>query len=59
MSTRQSIYYRDVEGEVPKLHIYRELLNEPPDDICMEIDFGYVLINIPLPKDLQERMGIS
>lgn len=55
MSTRSSIYYTNDVG----IHIYREMLDDPPDNVHMEIFMPHALINIVLPVDLQERMGIK
>lgn len=59
MSTRSTIYFHDADESSPGIHIYTEMLNDPPEDVRMEIDAGFALINIPLPVDLQERMGIN
>jgi hypothetical protein len=58
MSTRSTIYHHERDGTTPYIHIYREMLDEPPLDVRMEIDTEFTLVNIPLPVDLQELMGI-
>lgn len=57
MSTRSSIYYRNNDDE-PLIHIYREMLEDSPDDVHLEIDLGHSLFNIRIPEDLQKRLGI-
>ena len=59
MSTRSSIYYKHDAPGLPGIHIYRELLDDAPDDIHMEISTPHALINILLPVELQEMMGIG
>lgn len=58
MSTRSSIYYRHENGSAPGIHVYREMLEDAPDDIHLEITLPHAFVNIVLPVDLQERMGI-
>jgi len=45
------MYYYDQDG-APKIHIYSEMMND--DEVRMEIDTGYVIVNIPLPLTLRE-----
>lgn len=60
MSTRQTIYIHKGKMYEPDIHIYRELVMDAPgSDIHMEISTPYCELSIPLPRDLQERMGIK
>lgn len=54
MSTRSTMYYHAPEDGTPKFHIYRELMDDPPDDVRIEIDTGYALLNMPVPLTLRE-----
>jgi hypothetical protein len=56
MSTRQTIYYHQADDLTPGIHVYREMMD---GEVRMEISLLYAEINIPLPKDLLERMGIK
>lgn len=59
MSTRSTIYHHEADETTPKIHIFTEMVfDDRPDPIRMEIETEYALINIPLPKDLQERFGL-
>ena len=59
MSTRSSIYYHEADENTPHIHIYTEMMDQPPLDVRMEIETAFALVNIPLPVDLQKRMGIT
>ena len=59
MSTRSSIYYHEANEEAPNIHIFTEMCyDDRPDPVRMEIETAYAVINIPLPKGLQERLGL-
>lgn len=61
MSTKSTIFYHaseDYEVKDPKIHVYSEMLDDPPHDIRMEIDTGYCVLDIPLPEDFQKWVGI-
>jgi hypothetical protein len=59
VSTRSSIYYHERTEDTPHIHIFTEMLDDPPLNIRMEIETPYALIDIPLPVDLQEMLGLK
>lgn len=59
MSTRSSIFYVDREAnDGAGIHVYYELLDDDPNNVRMEIDTGFALVNVPIPPKLQIAMGI-
>lgn len=59
MSTRHSIFFHEDEQAGVKVHIYRECIGLPRDDIRLEIEFPHGVVNVPWPHEAFDVEGLK
>lgn len=51
MSTRHSIFFNEDEETKVTIHIYRECISLPKNDIRLEVAFEHGVVNVPWPYE--------
>lgn len=53
MSTKASILYHSDEERKIDIHIYEEVLEDPPNNIYLQVSTEYATLTIPWPTGLK------